>query len=93
MIEDSISEAERGLEELLLVKEIVESRDHKTIIDWNGFCGRYYWEWENAVAVYLEAKGWTKVGFRNGESDSFGPLTRACSGFDSTGKFRRMIYS
>lgn len=43
------------------------------------FSGTGYRAWEQKVAKpALEALGYTRVNFNSSESDSFGPLTRAC---------------
>ena len=40
------------------------------------YCGKEYWKWESEITKYLEPKGHTVERWRDGERDSFGPLTR-----------------
>lgn len=82
-----------------LLSILPRSDGQKTIIDWTNYCvsqykGRYcrYHLWELAVKHYLTAKGWSEIGFVDGERDSFGSLTRVMWGKDPSGKQRRMVY-
>lgn len=51
------------------------------------YCSRTYWNWEQQVAKpVLEALGYTDIVFVQGESDSFGPLSRGVLMTDPNGR-------
>lgn len=94
-IEVIVGEEEAWYDGDLLESGLIPLSDgRKTIIDWDGYCSREYWKWEDAVKCYLLAsnRGIKAVQFSDGEKDSFGPLTRICTIRFSDGNFERYVY-
>ena len=66
-----------------------------TLISFEGFewdSKTFYQQERDLLQPRMEALGYTEIIWLQGETDSFGPLTRVCRAFDKDGELHWFVY-